>query len=227
MKMKKGTILIVIILSISTFIEVKDLNKYTNNRHINQNLEEENEDLNLILVNKKNELDSNYEPKNMIKPNIPFLEGCSDEDMHMVEGAGKAIEALFKGAKEDGIEFIGTSAYRSYKSQKKVYNQNVRTRGIEEAKKYAAQPGKSEHQTGLSIDLTNEQRWFHKSTKEAIWLSENAHKFGFILRYLEDKEDITGYNFEPWHVRYVGKDIAKEIFKEGITLEEYLENKQV
>lgn len=85
-----------------------------------------------------------------------------------------------------------------------------------------ATPGESEHQTGLAIDVTNPSRCFDKTSVEAQWIDNNAYKYGFILRYPENKEDVTGYNYEPWHIRYVGKDVAKKIYINSKTLEEYL-----
>ena len=85
-------------------------------------------------------------------------------------------------------------------------------------------PGESEHQTGLAIDVTNTSRCFDKTSIEAQWLANNAYKYGFILRYPENKEDVTGYSYEPWHIRYVGKDLAEKIYMNSETLEEYLKH---
>lgn len=176
----------------------------------------------LMLVNKKKTLNLDYEPENLVKPNVKFLSSTSEESRQMDETAAKALEELFQGAKEENITLLGSSAYRSYKSQVRVLNDEISSKGVNYANKYVAKPGKSEHQSGLSIDVTNEARCFDKTSPEAQWLANNAHRFGFILRYLEGKEDITGYNYEPWHIRYVGKDAAKEIYERNITLEEYL-----
>ncbi|MCC3866170.1 M15 family metallopeptidase [Terrisporobacter petrolearius] len=176
----------------------------------------------LMLVNKKKTLNLDYEPENLVKPNVKFLSSTSEESRQMDETAAKALEELFQGAKEENITLLGSSAYRSYKSQVRVLNDEISSKGVNYANKYVAKPGKSEHQSGLSIDVTNEARCFDKTSPEAQWLANNAHRFGFILRYLEGKEDITGYNYEPWHIRYVGKDAAKEIHERNITLEEYL-----
>lgn len=176
----------------------------------------------LMLVNKKNPLDINYEPENLVKVNVKFLSSTSKESRQMEETAAKALEELFQGAKEENITLIASSAYRSYRSQVKVLNDEIHSKGVDYANKYVAKPGKSEHQSGLAIDVTNEARCFDKTSTEAKWLAENAHKFGFILRYPEGKENITGYNYEPWHIRYVGKKVAKKIYDKNITLEEYL-----
>lgn len=176
----------------------------------------------LMLVNKKNPLGLDYEPDNLVKPNVKFLRDTSDESRYMDETAAKALEELFQVAKSENINLIGSSAYRSYKSQVRVLKDEISSKGVDYANKYVAKPGKSEHQSGLSIDVTNEARCFDKTSPEAQWLANNAYRFGFILRYPEGKEDITGYNYEPWHIRYVGKDAAKEIYEKNITLEEYL-----
>ena len=104
-----------------------------------------------------------------------------------------------------------------------LYSNSLIRKGKEYTQKYVAKANQSEHQTGLAIDITNSSRCFDKNSKEAKWLADNAYKYGFILRYLEGKTDITGYNYEPWHIRYVGKKVAKEIYNNSETLEEYLE----
>ena len=140
----------------------------------------------------------------------------------MDKEVAKALECLFKEAQNDNITLIGSSAYRSYKDQVKIFKDSIKDKGLNYTKNYVAKPGKSEHQSGIAIDITNESRSMSKTSKEAQWLSSNAYRFGFILRYPEGKESITGYNYEPWHVRYVGKDVAKYIYDNNITLEEYL-----
>ncbi len=181
---------------------------------------------NLVVVNNYNKLDKNYVPKNLVKVNIPFIDSISEEEKQLEENVALQLEKLVKMASSEGINYLGTSGYRSYKSQKEIYYNRVKSQGLKKANEYVAKPGTSEHQTGLCIDLTNEDRWFVEVTKEAKWLKENAYKFGFILRYPKGKEDITGKKFEPWHIRYVGEDIAKYIYENNLTLEEYVdENK--
>lgn len=211
---------------LSKDIEIIEYSNYKNNGNIN-NKDYSNVGVksNIMLVNKYNELDSKYEPENLVNPNIPFVNDSIEDERYMQDIAAQAIEELFYTAKYEGIELIATSAYRSYQKQLDTYTKRVNLKGKEEADKYVAQPGKSEHQTGLSIDITNRKRRFTKHCKEARWLAKNAHRFGFILRYPEGKEHITGILYEPWHVRYVGKEVAKNIFERGITLEEYIKNK--
>lgn len=228
MKRKNKFLGIIIIIAIITFIGgVRPLVSLSN--HKDSYLSEANTTKGassnyLMLVNKKNPLSLNYEPNNLVKVNVKFLRDTKEESRYMDETAAKALEELFQAAKEDKITLIGSSAYRSYKSQVKVLNEEIKSKGVNYANKYVAKPGKSEHQSGLAIDVTNEARAFGKTSPEAQWLAKNAYRFGFILRYPEGKEDITGYNYEPWHIRYVGKEAAKEIYDRGITLEEYLDS---
>lgn len=223
MKLKNKFIGIIVVLGVITFIGGNNpLVGLSNHKETYLNKTNANGSNYLMLVNKKNPLGLNYEPENLVKPNVKFLSDTSDESRYMDETAAKALEELFQVAKSENINLIGSSAYRSYKSQVKVLKDEINSKGVDYANKYVAKPGKSEHQSGLSIDVTNEARCFDKTSPEAKWLANNAHRFGFILRYPEGKEDITGYNYEPWHIRYVGKDAAKEIYEKNITLEEYL-----
>ncbi len=139
--------------------------------------------------------------------------------------AGEALEKLFNAAETENIVLLGVSGYRNYNYQVNVYNNSVYRNGKQHADKYVAQPGTSEHQTGLAIDIvsneyTNLDEIF-VNTRAYKWLKENCYKYGFIIRYPKGKEDITGYKFEPWHIRYVGIDVATEIMNRNITLEEY------
>lgn len=230
MKLKNKFIGIIVFFSVVIFIGVKNpLVGLSNHKDTYLSETSTNASANnskyLMLVNKKNPLGLDYKPNNLVKPNVKFLRDTSYESRCMDEIAAKALEELFKVAKSENITLIGSSAYRSYKCQVKVLKDEIRLKGVDYANKYVSKPGKSEHQSGLSIDVTNEARYFDKTSPEAKWLASNAHRFGFILRYPEGKEDITGYNYEPWHIRYVGKDAAKEIYEKNITLEEYLDKR--
>lgn len=141
--------------------------------------------------------------------------------------AKRKVDLMIKAAKDEiNKEIIAFSGFRSYNYQKKIYNSSVEANGEEYAQRYSAKPGHSEHQTGLAFDLGGQMKYWleleFEDTEEGIWLSENAHRFGFILRYPKDKEHITGYAYEPWHFRYVGEDHASKIYEKEITLEEYL-----
>ena len=128
---------------------------------------------------------------------------------------------LRAGAARDGLNIYISSGFRSYSSQAQIYQNYVWRDGQAKADTYSARPGHSEHQTGLAIDV-NEISDRFIGTPEAIWLAAHAHEYGFIIRYPYGKDDITGYKYEPWHIRYIGVDNAKKVYESGLTLEEYL-----
>ncbi|MGG4264062.1 M15 family metallopeptidase [Peribacillus simplex] len=179
-----------------------------------------------VLVNKQYSLPENYKPNDLIYPKVDFIFQDKIEKRMMREEAGKALEKMFQAAAKENMHFAGVSAYRSHQTQIAVFNNYVAKDGEEKAKTYSAMPGTSEHETGLAIDVTTQdgtcaaQDCFGDKN-EAIWLAEHAHEYGFIIRYPEGKENITGYKYEPWHIRYVGIDVATEIFETKSTLEEY------
>ncbi|NRD76734.1 M15 family metallopeptidase [Bacillus sp. BRMEA1] len=179
-----------------------------------------------VLVNKQYKLPNGYKPKDLVDPNIPFIFNSSSSKREMRSEAASAIEKLFAGAKDQGVSLLGVSAYRSYASQASLFNYYVHQDGYKAAKAYSALPGTSEHETGLAIDVTGGDgkcaaEDCFAGTTEAKWLQKHAADYGFIIRYPKGKESITGYQYEPWHLRYIGKAIAKKIMKKGITLEEY------
>ncbi len=135
--------------------------------------------------------------------------------------AQQAMNELLAAAKKDGKNLWVQSAYRSYTHQKSLYERYCQRDGQAAADRYSARPGHSEHQSGLAFDFNTIDMRF-APTPECAWLKENCWKYGFIIRYAEDKEEITGYKYEPWHVRYLGKDIAKSVYESGLCLEEYL-----
>ena len=173
-----------------------------------------------ILVNKHNYLKEDYVPENL--KNLSSTYALSN--MKMVEEAANAFESLSKDASKENYKVIAMSTYRSYEYQVDLYNKYVKSDGKEAADTYSGRPGNSEHQTGLAVDVYNQTETYtnFEKTKEYNWMQENAYKYGFILRFPKDKENETGYEFESWHYRYVGKDIAKYIHKHNITLEEYI-----
>lgn len=184
----------------------------------------------LTLVNKKYALPSDYIPANLVVPNIPYAFKEYDPKKLMRKDAATALEELFRKAKQDNIKIHGISGYRSYARQDAIFTFNVQKKGLEAANQFSAKPGESEHQTGLAIDLTSPSVNYiltqgFGDTKEGKWLKENAPLFGFIIRYPKGKESITGYQYEPWHIRYVGISAAKYISGQNITLEEYLGKK--
>lgn len=182
------------------------------------------------LVNKNNNLSSTYVPEDLVK-----LEGIptvleNPEINQLRKPAYLALKELFKAAgDEKGYELYARSGYRSYGTQKDLYNSYVKNHGQASADKYSAKPGQSEHQTGLSMDITCAAMNFQLddtfgNTDEGKWVSENAHRFGFIVRYPKDMEAVTGYFYEPWHIRYLGVELATKVYESGLTYEEYLEN---
>jgi D-alanyl-D-alanine carboxypeptidase len=178
------------------------------------------------LVNKQFKLPEQYEPGDLVYPDVLFTFKEKIEKRMLRKEAAAALEKLFAGAKEDDILLAGVSAYRSHATQTTLFNRYVKQDGEEKAKTYSAVPGHSEHETGLAIDVSGStgkcaaQDCF-AGTKEAKWLDEHAAEYGFIIRYPNGKSAITGYQYEPWHLRYVGIKVAKEIHNKSLTMEEY------
>ena len=185
-----------------------------------------------VLVNRTYLLSKDYIPADLMVPDIPFSFTGTYEKSYMRKQAANALEKLFAGAAKKGYQLKGVSAYRSYDRQKQIYNNNVRNRGTTKTDKVSAVPGSSEHQTGLSIDVSCNsvnctlEKSFGK-TPEGKWLRDHCHKYGFIIRYPQNKSKITGYSYEPWHIRYVGKNLAKHLYKNDLTLEEYYQTTTV
>jgi zinc D-Ala-D-Ala carboxypeptidase len=142
--------------------------------------------------------------------------------------ATKALENMLSDGKDAGYDYVPFSGFRSYEYQTTLYNRYVNRDGKEAADRYSARPGHSEHQTGLAWDIGEkgqEDLWLTDEfgeTKAGKWLMNNAHKYGFILRFPEGKEHITGFMYESWHYRYVGVKHAETIHEQNVTLEEYL-----
>lgn len=178
-----------------------------------------------ILVNKNNKLAIDYEPNTLVDSDIAFEEyiDCKQLD----ERTSNAAKEMFNAALKENINLIAISGYRSYSVQENLYNSRVEVKGIEKTRQYTAEPGASEHQTGLAIDIVcNDYPYLDEefeNTNAFKWLFNNCYKYGFILRYQKGKEDITGYNYEPWHFRYIGNaNIAKDIMDRGICFEEFI-----
>ena len=185
----------------------------------------------LALVNKSNALPEGFEPEDLTVPDVRFPFEEDDPKKQLRKVAADALEELFEASEAEGLNLFAQSGYRSYDRQVAVFAANVEKHGEEHANTYSARPGESEHQTGLVMDVTTDEVGFDLivefgETDEGKWLKDNAHKYGFIIRYPEGKEDITKYQYEPWHLRYVGEQAATEIYEKEMTLEEYLEAKQ-
>lgn len=174
---------------------------------------------NTILVNKYNYLTEDYVPENLQTVDKKY----SSKTLQLVDYAKEAFEELSEAASKENYTVLAMSSYRSYKYQYNLYNRYVNTDGIEAADTYSARPGYSEHQTGLAVDVYNGKEDFtnFEKTKEYNWMQDNAYKFGFILRFPKDKVLETGYQYESWHYRYVGKEIAKYIHDNNLCFEEY------
>ena len=166
----------------------------------------------LVVVNKNRPLPNGYAP--------------SDLSGNVRSEAKKHLDELVVGAKSSNINFKIISAYRSQSAQASIYNGYVKRDGQATADTYSARPRYSEHQTGLAIDLGNSDgvcdlEICFGDTPAGLWIKNNAHNYGFIVRYPSGKTSITGYQYEPWHLRYVGIDVAKSIHSSTSTLEEY------
>ncbi|MCA0174231.1 M15 family metallopeptidase [Bacillus sp. RAR_GA_16] len=179
-----------------------------------------------VVANKKRNLPSDFIPKNLVEPDVSSYAPKGDPKRLMVEEAATALEKMFAGAKKDGFELKAVSGYRSYERQEAIFAYNAEQRGEEVANQVSAQAGQSEHQTGLTMDISTPSLGSSLTeefgnTPEGKWVADHAHEYGFVVRYLKGKEDITGYQYEPWHVRYVGKEAAADIHEAGVTLEEF------
>jgi len=167
----------------------------------------------LMLVNGRHYLDENYKPDDLVQ----FQKTYCYEEQRALGAVVQAFMAMQQECKKQtDAQLMVNSAYRSYQQQIGTYKRNE--------KGYAARAGSSEHQTGLALDVTSLQhpmRWPFDTSKEGVWMREHCHEFGFILRYPKKQANVMGYNYEPWHLRYVGKETAKRVHDEDITYDEY------
>lgn len=181
----------------------------------------------MALVNKEFYLPDDYIPEDLVKPDVEFsFDDVDTEKSLMRKEAAVALEKMFSAAKESGIELFAVSGYRSYIRQQQLFNAEINRVGIEKAEQAVAIPGASEHQSGLAMDISSRSNKLYlneafANTTEGKWLKDNAHRFGFILRYPKEKRDITNYMYEPWHFRYVGVKAASIMYEHNWTLEEY------
>ena len=172
-----------------------------------------------MLVNKYNKLSSDFVPTDLVDfPDKYCYKGIKSGNSVMIDAFDKMATALYN---EKGLNIYANSAYRSYQDQEKTYDLYLKTYGQNYVNNYVSKPGFSEHQTGLCIDIKAGSGNTFIKTEESAWLKENAHLYGFILRYESDTQEITGYKHEAWHYRYVGLDIAEYIYENDMTFEEY------
>ncbi len=199
-----------------TYVNIKlDLPVYTDTTTVSD------PDSLLVLVNKYNCLPKDYNPKD-----TETLPGAYGNNVPMRKVAKEALEKLQEAVtKEINIKLLPTTAYRNYNFQNTLYNNYVAEDGVKAADTYSARPGCSEHQTGLAIDLKNPATpsSYRLNESDYEWLKANAYKYGFIIRFPKNKEFITGYQEENWHIRYVGEEAAQIIHDNNLTLEEYLD----
>ncbi len=172
-----------------------------------------------MLVNKHHRLDENFAPSDLT---VIEEEYASEADMQCSRLALNAFKEMYRAAEAEGYQLVINSAYRSYQDQVDLVNFYFDAYGQEYVDKYVAKPGYSEHQTGLAFDIGSRNSRTFANSKEFVWMKDNAYKYGFIMRFDERYEDLTGFRKEPWHYRYVGKDIAKYVYEHNnMSLEEY------
>ncbi|MBE5934573.1 MAG: D-alanyl-D-alanine carboxypeptidase family protein [Lachnospiraceae bacterium] len=180
----------------------------------------------LLIVNKKNILPQTYIPKDLEYVNVTV--DVPDEKKFMRKEAAKYLRRMFKSAADVGVELVAISGFRSYERQKEIYEKSLIEQGKEHTEKYIAYPGTSEHQTGLAMDISCREIdyklvTYFERTKEGIWLKNNVQNYGFIIRYPRGYSQVTGYAYEPWHVRYIGVRHAKAMRRARLnTLEGYV-----
>ena len=177
----------------------------------------------LFLVNRQYTVSENYEPADLEMSDVP------GQVRRMRPAAAEALREMFRTCKEEtGMQLLSISGFRSYAKQEGIYSRKLRSvkKNVAKAQEYVAPPGASEHQTGLAMDLGQKHKIHLEvsfgETQGGKWCRENCWRFGFILRYDEPWEEITGYKYEPWHFRYVGKEFAKEIHEANVPLETWL-----
>jgi D-alanyl-D-alanine carboxypeptidase len=182
-----------------------------------------------VIVNKKHKLDpTSYTPANLAIPSVTLRANITSNEKYVRGDMAAALQKMINDAAAQGINFNLQSGYRSHDFQASLYNGYVRAQGQAVADRQSARPGHSEHQTGLAADLGGTTRpscdveACFADTEEGKWLAANGYKYGFIIRYPADKESVTGYLYEPWHIRYVGTELSNEMHNRSIgTLEEF------
>lgn len=177
------------------------------------------------IASKNHSLPVDYAPQPLKIPAVETRTDKSDSERSVRADIEEALISMFNQAKSEGYNLVIGSGYRSAALQKTYFDNYARSVGEAAANLLIAYPGQSEHQTGLAVDITTVSRDCYLNecfagTNDGTWLAENSYKFGFILRYPKGKENITGYQYEPWHFRYVGVDLATALYKSGLTLDE-------
>lgn len=179
-----------------------------------------------VVVNKGRKLPDNYQPKSLVIPEV-FLRSLGDtQEMQLRSDAAQYLEKMFLGAQKKDLSLMLASGFRSYNYQAGLHAGYIESQGKLAAEKSSARAGHSEHQTGLVADIEPANRICEievcfGDTPEGKWLAINSYKYGFILRYPKDAEDLTGYEYEPWHFRFVGANLAKQITESRLTMEQF------
>lgn len=182
----------------------------------------ENKSGHLTLVNRENLLDRDFVPNNLVPLRLRSVSGPHE----LRKEAALALEAMFKSAEQSGFELYVKSSYRSYTTQNTMYHNRLEKYGKDDG--VVAYPGSSDHQTGLGVDVLNRD-WANREgmtpafgrTAEAQWMEQHCAEFGFIIRYMEEKQDITRIIYEPWHLRYMGPEVAAYMMENRLSLEEF------
>ena len=171
----------------------------------------------LVLVNKYYQLPEDYEPEDLVNVDPALGRGMLRKEVY------EAYQRLYEDSVKQGYDLKVVSAYRSYLTQKVIYERYLLTDPKEVVDTYSARPGHSEHQSGLCLDVSEPGYSLDDfyQTEAASWLKDNCHRYGFIIRYPEEKTDITGYQGEPWQIRYLGEEVARDVYERGISYDEY------
>ncbi|MFV0396239.1 MAG: D-alanyl-D-alanine carboxypeptidase family protein [Coprobacillaceae bacterium] len=169
-----------------------------------------------VLINKVYKLPEDWAPSDLVV--------VDNNGQQMRKEAAEAYEDLKESCSDDGFELTAHSAYRSTEYQRQIYDNMVKTYGEDYTNKYSSRPGQSEHTTGLCVDISIDGIAYEniESSSHYDSFKERLEEYGFIVRYPEDKEDLTGYHYESWHIRYLGKDLAKKVNASGLTYDEYV-----
>lgn len=178
------------------------------------------------IVNKSQSFaNPRYQPSDLRPVSVPTLPGRGQDERSLRAVLMPDLEKLVAAARNAGVTIYAGSGYRSYATQASLFASNVRQHGEAKANRFSSRPGHSEHQSGLAVDFGGIDRacWMEdcfEQTTASKWLAAHAHEYGFILRYPKGKESITGYQYEPWHFRYVGRELAGALHQSGLTMEE-------
>ena len=181
-----------------------------------------------VVVNKSRKLSDGFIPPDLVTPKVPLRLGQNNDQMHLRPSAAQAMEELVAAASATGLKLMLASGYRPQSYQQSLYSDYVAKSGQAAADTFSARPGYSEHQTGLAFDIeaaskTCELEQCFGDTPEGVWTAAHAHEHGLIVRYGKDRQTQTGYEYEPWHLRYVGVELATQLYSSGQTLEQFFD----